>query len=59
MKNCPRNFYYSTNIYFCNQIFSLVNKKNFLQDGITEFEIFLFSNSYQEKLPIVLANIRV
>ena len=59
MKNCFKYFYNSININFCNQIFSLVNKKNFLQDGIIEFEIFLFSNSYQEKLPIVLANIRV
>jgi hypothetical protein len=59
MKNCFRNFYNSVTADFCNQIFSMVNKKNFLQDGITEFEIFLFSNSYQEKLPIVLANIRV
>jgi hypothetical protein len=59
MKNCFRHFYNTTNIDFCNQNFTLVNKKNFLQDGITEFEIFLFSNSYQEKLPIVLANIRV
>ena len=43
----------------CNPSFSMVYKNSCSQDGFMEFNIFLYSNSFQEKLPIVYANIRV
>lgn len=43
----------------CNPLFSMVYKNDCSQNGFMEFDIFLFSNSFQEKLPIIYANIRV
>ena len=43
----------------CNASFSMVYKNGCSQNGFMEFNIFLFSNSFQEKLPIIYANIRV
>lgn len=43
----------------CNPSFSMVYKNGNSQNGFMEFDIFLFSNSFQEKLPIIYANIRV
>ncbi len=43
----------------CNPSFSMVYKNGCSQNGFMEFDIFLFSNSFQEKLPIIYANIRV
>ncbi|MBC7642917.1 MAG: hypothetical protein H7174_11355 [Flavobacterium sp.] len=44
---------------FCNPSFSMIYKNESSQNGFMEFDIFLFSNSFQEKLPIIYANIRV
>jgi hypothetical protein len=51
------NFANSGNI--CNPSFSMVYKNGSSQNGFMKFDIFLFSNSFQEKLPIIYANIRV
>ena len=43
----------------CNHLFSMVYKNSCPQNGFMECNVFLFSNSFQEKLPIIYANIRV
>ena len=42
-----------------NQSFPGLLKFYFIQNGFIGFDFFLYSNSYQEKLPIIYANIRV
>ncbi len=59
MKRNKTNLTLANSLIIANHSLSKVCKNNTLQNGFMEFDIFLFSNSFQEKLPIVYANIRV
>ena len=56
-KNTILNLNNCENVF--ESAFSNVYKNACSQNGFMEFDIFLFSNSFQEKLPIIYANIRV
>ena len=59
MKQSKSKLNLANNGNACNPAFSMVYKNGCSQNGFMKFDIFLFSNSFQEKLPIIYANIRV
>ena len=59
MNRNQKTFKISQNENSCNSNCSMICRNELSHDGFMEFDIFLYSNSFQEKLPIVYANIRV
>lgn len=59
MKQNKINLNQNSDINSCSPLCTMVCRNTCDHNGFMEFDIFLFSNSYQERLPIIYANIRV